>query len=163
MNWLDYCILIYLFFQAISGVKMGFSATVRQLFAWIFGLFLILNYSQVIGEKLPLHSILISEGLRTVVGGLVLLGVTSLSVSFFAGLMPKLLPSTESKIMKNIAGLGAGALKGSIIISVVVFFLQNLIDLPSLDAYNNSELMAVFQAFQPATEFLVQIIKGSPK
>lgn len=159
LNWIDFCIITYLIFQIFAGSKAGFTNLAIQVFIWFISLYLIFSYAAIVGQKLPINHIIISENLRTVIGALLILILCLIANGFIISICNKILPKIDNQMLAIILGMFAGFVKGCLLLSILMFFINQAVNLKQFDFYNNSMTLKALERFQPNTEQLINVIK----
>lgn len=157
MNALDIVILILVIVPSIFGFKKGFLKSVFSLVSILIGLYLATKYHTLIADLIGV--VIHNEKITTIFSFLlIILGIYLLG-NFIAGKISKL--NAATKTADGIAGFFFGALKGLIVVSLLLILFRYIDFIPD-DMVRSSRIYLYVVDFAPAVlKIIVNILPES--
>ena len=157
MNALDIVILILVIVPSVFGFKKGFLKSVFSLVSILIGLYLATKYHSFIADFIGI--VIHNEKITTIFSFLlIILGIYLLG-NFIAGKISKL--NAATKTVDGIAGFFFGALKGLIIVSLLLILFRYINFIPD-DMVMSSRIYPYIVDFAPAVlKIIVNILPES--
>jgi membrane protein required for colicin V production len=159
MNYLDLIIAVPVVLLAISGFRNGFIKEAASLVALILGIYLAVYFSDFVAEWLKETFAMDHRWVFIVAFLLVFIGVVVI-VSLIGKLLSKLISMIALGIINRMAGLFFGAMKGIVIMSLLILFL-NMIDSKSqLLSKELKEKSMLYSPVEWVAPFLLQNLEN---
>ncbi|VFP85967.1 CvpA family protein [Candidatus Erwinia haradaeae] len=143
MIWIDYIILAIISCSAFVSLRRGFIKEVLSLVIWVLALFIAYYYYNFLSNWLTivgLHNTLVCNGIA-----ITSLFVGALTVGAIASsIMGRLVLETGFSGTDQVLGICFGGLRGIIIVSLMLFFLDTFTDLNTMLDWEKSQLAPKF-------------------
>ncbi|MDV2960885.1 CvpA family protein [Shewanella algae] len=141
MVWIDYAIIIVIGLSTLISLIRGFAKEAMSLVVWFAAFFIASQFYQ----DLALHITQINdEVLRNGVAIAILFIVTLIVGALVNYLIGQLVSKTGLSGTDRILGLCFGALRGALIVSAILFFMDAFTGAPKTDWWQGSQLVPEF-------------------
>ncbi len=137
MNWIDYTILGIIFFSSLISVSRGFVREALSLLIW-FGAFFI---ARSFYPLLALHLHFQDETIRNAASIAILFVSTLVVGAAVNNVMGHLVSRTGLSGTDRVLGIVFGAVRGILIVSAIVFFLDAFTQFSDSSVWRQSELI----------------------
>jgi uncharacterized membrane protein required for colicin V production len=139
LNWLDIVLTLIIIASAIAGLRAGFTRVVIGLLATIFGLVLGFWFYRMVGDQL--HTWISRPAVANIVGFfLIFIGVALLG-AIVAGLLSRVLRWVGLSWFNHLLGGAAGAVRGALVVAVLVNVLVAFAPNPVPNYLKNSRVL----------------------
>lgn len=159
MNYLDVIIAVPVVLLAIAGFRNGFIKEIASLVALFLGIYMAVYLSDFVAEWLKQTFAMDHRWVFIVAFLLVFIGVVII-VSLIGKLLSKLISIIALGVFNRLAGLIFGALKGLVIMSVLILF-ANMID--SKSQYFSKELKEGSMLYSPVENIAPMLLQNLEK
>ncbi|WP_335911993.1 MULTISPECIES: CvpA family protein [Shewanella] len=141
MVWIDYAIIIVIGLSTLISLIRGFAKEAMSLVVWFAAFFIASQFYQ----DLAVHITQINdEVLRNGVAITILFVVTLIVGALVNYLIGQLVSKTGLSGTDRILGLCFGALRGALIVSAILFFMDAFTGAPKTDWWQGSQLVPEF-------------------
>ncbi|AXQ15563.1 MULTISPECIES: CvpA family protein [Shewanella] len=141
MVWIDYAIIIVIGLSTLISLIRGFAKEAMSLVVWFAAFFIASQFYQ----DLAVHITQINdEVLRNGVAIAILFIVTLIVGALVNYLIGQLVSKTGLSGTDRILGLCFGALRGALIVSAILFFMDAFTGAPKTDWWQGSQLVPEF-------------------
>ncbi|BCV36288.1 MULTISPECIES: CvpA family protein [Shewanella] len=141
MVWIDYAIIIVIGLSTLISLIRGFAKEAMSLVVWFAAFFIASQFYQ----DLAVHITQINdEVLRNGVAIAILFVVTLIVGALVNYLIGQLVSKTGLSGTDRILGLCFGALRGALIVSAILFFMDAFTGAPKTDWWQGSQLVPEF-------------------
>ncbi|MGI2855462.1 CvpA family protein [Shewanella algae] len=141
MVWIDYAIIIVIGLSTLISLIRGFAKEAMSLVVWFAAFFIASQFYQ----DLAVHITQITdEVLRNGVAIAILFIVTLIVGALVNYLIGQLVSKTGLSGTDRILGLCFGALRGALIVSAILFFMDAFTGAPKTDWWQGSQLVPEF-------------------
>jgi membrane protein required for colicin V production len=141
MVWIDYAIIIVIGLSTLISLIRGFAKEAMSLVVWFAAFFIASQFYQ----DLAVHITQINdEVLRNGVAIAILFVVTLIVGALVNYLIGQLVSKTGLSGTDRLLGLCFGALRGALIVSAILFFMDAFTGAPKTDWWQGSQLVPEF-------------------
>lgn len=161
-QWLDFIILGIIFLSTVTGLFRGFIKEIVAILAWVIGIWLAYENYQTLAFWF--HTYIHDKALRSVLSFILILFAVLLGGAIFNAFFHFVLKSTGLSGINRLLGMVFGALRGIIIVALIITFIQ----MTSLPYHSYTKNSLLYPKFKPLTTWLQQLmprqinqIKGS--
>ncbi len=119
----DLVVVIVVGLLGFSGLRRGLIEEALKLIGFIFASYLAVRY-YVLGVLLIKDIFSVSEGIQTVIGFIIVFLIVYLSIQLISALLKRIIRTLNLAWLDRLAGLGFGALKAILVMSIVAWCLS---------------------------------------
>ncbi|MDO6617743.1 MULTISPECIES: CvpA family protein [unclassified Shewanella] len=141
MVWIDYAILIIIGLSTVISLIRGFAKEAMSLVVWFAAFFVASQFYQDLAVHLTQMN---DEMLRNGVAIAILFIATLILGALVNYILGQLVSKTGLSGTDRVLGLCFGALRGALIVSAILFFLDAFTGASSQDWWTDSELVPQF-------------------
>ena len=158
VSWFDLVVLCLLTYGSIIGFKRGLIVELGSLISLFVGLIGVIRYSSNLSELI--NSIFNWPSfINYTISFIVIFFSISYIISMFARLITKAIKISVLSLFNRIAGLVFGILKYILILSFIIFFINEVF---FIEFYNNDNQIQSSTTYDPllrVAEFIIEIIE----
>ncbi len=155
MNWIDYAILIIIGVSTLISLIRGFVKEAVSLVIWVSAFFVASSFYQELGAYLSNIS---DPMLRNAAAVSILFILTLILGAMINYLIGQLVTKTGLSGTDRVLGLAFGALRGALIVSAILFFMDAFTPAPTSNWWQQAILIPEFRVI---IEWFFEYIKTS--